>query len=147
MKLSQKRTLPALISFLVMTGCASDKVQMLPDSGPTTKAVYDQHVAGSNRQQNGIHENAAWHATLQQVRPESDWSRSARQNLDTDFQRIPNPELTGYVFPHLTRQGYPVPGYMTRFPLYEQNAYALPGEVPVPLANTHETQETQETQP
>ncbi len=36
-----------------------------------------------------------------------------------------------YVFPHLAGpESVPVPGYATRFPLYERVEYALPGEVP-----------------
>lgn len=33
------------------------------------------------------------------------------------------------VYPHLARGTYPVPGYVTTFPMYEQTFYALPGEV------------------
>lgn len=46
------------------------------------------------------------------------------------FQRLPNPDLVMYVFPHLARGRYPVPGYYTAFPLYETVEYALPGELP-----------------
>lgn len=46
------------------------------------------------------------------------------------FQRVPNPDLVMYVFPHLARGRYPVPGYYTAFPLYETVEYALPGELP-----------------
>lgn len=34
-----------------------------------------------------------------------------------------------YVFPHLARGRYPVPGYVTVFPMYETVEYAMPGEV------------------
>lgn len=153
MKQLQKRPLPAWISRvglagltgLVMTGCASQSPALLPDGGPTTKDVYEQHVAGGYATSVSDVGDHAWQATLQQARPESTWSRSAQQNLDADFQRLPNPELTGYVFPHFTRQGTPVPGYMTRFPLYEKNAYALPGEIPVPRPAT--TPRLEETHP
>ena len=37
-----------------------------------------------------------------------------------------------FVFPHLAeREGVPVPGYATTFPMYERVEYALPGEIPV----------------
>lgn len=137
--------LPAWISLigLVLTGCASQHKALLPDSGPTTLDVYNQHAArpvsgafpaadATANVSNIDGDENRWSATLQQARPESVWSRTTQQALASDFQRIPNPELTGYVFPHLTRQGHPVPGYSTRFYLYEQNAYALPGELPVP---------------
>lgn len=45
------------------------------------------------------------------------------------FQRLPNPDLVMYVHPHLAKGRYPVPGYLTVFPMYETVEYALPGEV------------------
>jgi len=45
------------------------------------------------------------------------------------FARLPNPDLVMYVHPHLSRNGHPVPGYLTVFPMYERVEYALPGEV------------------
>ena len=32
------------------------------------------------------------------------------------------------VFPHLAKGKYPVPGYVTMFPMYESVEYLLPGE-------------------
>lgn len=45
------------------------------------------------------------------------------------FARVPNPDLVMVVYPHLSKGKYPVPGYVTVFPMYEQTQYALPGEV------------------
>ncbi len=45
------------------------------------------------------------------------------------FARVPNPDLVMVVYPHLAQGKYPVPGYVTVFPMYEQTFYALPGEV------------------
>jgi len=55
------------------------------------------------------------------------------------FQRVPNPDLVMYVFPHLARGRYPVPGYYTAFPLYETVEYALPGELPQRLQRATRT--------
>lgn len=47
------------------------------------------------------------------------------------FERLPNPDLHLYVFPHrATADGVPIPGYTTVFPLYKRVEYALPGERP-----------------
>ncbi len=57
------------------------------------------------------------------------YTRSAANDIDQRFVRLPNPTLVLYVFPHLGADNhYPVPGYSTAFPLYEQVYYALPGE-------------------
>ena len=54
-------------------------------------------------------------------------SHPALTDLQRDFQRVPNPDILGYVYPH--RAGdLPVPGYYTVFSLYEKTPYAQPGE-------------------
>lgn len=52
---------------------------------------------------------------------------AALGSLQQDFQRLPNPEILGYVYPHV-RGDLPVPGYYTAFPLREGLYYARPGE-------------------
>ncbi len=54
---------------------------------------------------------------------------SALEPMRQRFARVPNPDLVMVVYPHLARGQYPVPGYVTVFPMYEQAQYALPGEV------------------
>ncbi|WCM90534.1 MULTISPECIES: TIGR03751 family conjugal transfer lipoprotein [unclassified Acidovorax] len=54
---------------------------------------------------------------------------SALEPMRQRFARVPNPDLVMVVYPHLARGTYPVPGYVTTFPMYEQTFYALPGEV------------------
>ncbi|WP_053085264.1 hypothetical protein [Candidatus Competibacter denitrificans] len=57
----------------------------------------------------------------------SSGSLAALGALQQDFQRLPNPEIVGYVYPHLSGD-LPVPGYYTAFPLREGLYYARPGE-------------------
>ena len=54
---------------------------------------------------------------------------SALEPMRQRFGRIPNPDLVMVVYPHLAQGKYPVPGYVTVFPMYEQTFYALPGEL------------------
>lgn len=55
--------------------------------------------------------------------------RVAASALDYTFPRLPNPTLVMTIYPHLAGpSGAPVPGYVTRFSLYEQTEYAQPGE-------------------
>lgn len=44
-----------------------------------------------------------------------------------DFQQVPNPEILGYVYPHLSGD-LPVPGYYTVFRLRTRDHYAQFGE-------------------
>ena len=57
------------------------------------------------------------------------YTRTARNEVYRQFQRLPNPDLVMYVFPHLAgTDPVPVPGYSTVYPLYQRIQYAMPGE-------------------
>ncbi|ELY9986965.1 TIGR03751 family conjugal transfer lipoprotein, partial [Salmonella enterica] len=57
------------------------------------------------------------------------YTRTAANEVQSQFRHLPNPDMVMYVYPHLSgSQGVPVPGYSTVFPLYTQVRYALPGE-------------------
>ena len=57
------------------------------------------------------------------------YTRTAQNEIQRQFQRLPNPDLVMYVFPHLAgTDPVPVPGYSTVFPLYQRVQYAMPGE-------------------
>ena len=57
------------------------------------------------------------------------YTRDVNNELSLHFPRLPNPTIVLYVFPHLSLEGTPVPGYSTTFPMYETVEYALPGEI------------------
>ena len=58
------------------------------------------------------------------------YTRTAANELELLFPRLPNPDIYIHVLPHLaTDQRVPVPGYTTAVPLYERVEYALPGEL------------------
>lgn len=59
----------------------------------------------------------------------SGFVRNQSNELHTKFPLLPNPVLTMFVFPHLTQDGNPVPGYSTQFRMYKQDHYALPQEI------------------
>ena len=117
---------------LVLAGCASTKEAVLPQDGPSMKAIYEGHVQEMNahdpqviRGELGNRPVLTGEAALQ------GYTREAFNEIDVLFPRLPNPSLVMYVFPHLAGEAHaPVPGYATAFPLYEQTEYALPGELP-----------------
>ena len=117
---------------LALGGCASTKESVLPQDGPSMKAIYDGHFEGI-----GADDPYVLRRELG-TRPLGDddvdlagYSRAAHTELETIFPRLPNPTLVMYVFPHLAgSERVPVPGYATTFTLYERVEYALPGEVP-----------------
>ena len=116
---------------LLLAGCASTKDTVLPQDGPSMKAIYEGHVHEMNadnpqviRGELGDRPIVSGEAALQ------GYTRDAFNEIDVLFPRLPNPTLVMYIFPHLAGDaGAPVPGYTTAFPMYEQVEYALPGEV------------------
>lgn len=144
-----------LISVLIagLAGCASgpSKEDLLPDEGPSTLQIYERHMSGEPPSgapsDDASPENTASEAPsasappplpvpivmLQGVpiAPTADagtrTGRGALSDLQRDFQRLPNPEILGYVRAHLAGD-LPVPGYYTVFPLRDKIEYAEPGE-------------------
>ena len=124
---------------LVLAGCASTKETILPQDGPSMKAIYEGHLQEMNardpqviRNELGDRPILAGEAALR------GYTREAFNEIDVHFPRLPNPTLVMYVFPHLAGETQaPVPGYATAFPMYEQVEYALPGEVPNQSVGKH----------
>lgn len=113
------------IPFL-LGACASKKDSVIPSTGPTMLEIYRKHMTDLD------HTPSASGAPRRAM-SEHDTSRYVRTALnetESPFARLPNPDLVMYVFPHLSAHGgYPVPGYSTVFPMYEGVEYALPGEL------------------
>ena len=103
------------ISSGLLSGCASSKNQIFGEDMPTMKAIHDEKFLNS---------------TIEQAKPSRSISQSKESlNGDTEFQWLPNPILTMYVFKHLSPAGYPVPGYSTFFRLYDRDQLATPSEL------------------
>ena len=117
---------------LVLAGCASTKEAVLPQDGPSMKAIYEGHIQEMNaRDPHVIRGELGNRPILTGEAALEGYTREAFNEIDVLFPRLPNPSLVMYIFPHLAGETQaPVPGYATAFPLYEQVEYALPGEVP-----------------
>ena len=119
------------LATLALTGCSviGKHESPLPRSGPTMAEVYRNHMndggadgAGATPRDRLPARGADEDAVIAQ-------RRSLSEPLNNRFERLPNPDLTLHVFPHLAQGRYPVPGYDTVFPMYETIQYAMPGEV------------------
>lgn len=121
----------ALISGLA--GCmAPTKDELLPQDGPTMEEVYRNHIQKGQGDSDGKGNHIG---IKERVMRSGDidldgYTRSANNEIQATFPRLPNPTLVMYVYPHIsTSSQLPVPGYSTAFPLYERPQYALPGEM------------------
>ncbi len=113
-----------VVAMMAMSGCATPvREQVFDDSGPTTEQVW--HGTGTATALLGDH--VGWNTGG--AAGAAAWTRSAENELSALFPELRNTRITLYVFPHLTVDGAPVPGYATFFHLYEGSShFALPGE-------------------
>ena len=128
-------TKSALLSaLLVLSGCATDPEKLLPHGDATMLDIWNQQTTGSGDAPGRrlLDARQTLRRPLQAPVPVIDqtgYTRTAQTEIYRQFQRLPNPDLVLYVFPHLSgSESVPVPGYSTVFPLYQRVHYALPGE-------------------
>ena len=95
----------------------------IPDDAMTIEQIYGRHSAATVNFHQRI--NFVPDGTSQL----EGYSRSVANELSVQFPRLPNPTIILYVYPHLSLEGTPVPGYSTLFQMYENVEYALPGEI------------------
>lgn len=124
-----------------LTGCsvAGPRQSPLPHDGPTMVEIYRQHMSEEGAQSRapsaiGVEGGASglrMNDALGPERESREWDvdHDTASPLTDRFQRLPNPDLVMHVYAHLADGKYPVPGYVTVFPMYESVQYALPGEV------------------
>ena len=127
------------LSLIVLAGCAAPPQKLLPHDETTMLDVWTQYTgggAGSSRAARQLLDarqalRRPLTASDAQAVPEtnSSYTRTASNEIYSQFKRLPNPDLLMYVFPHLAgTDPAPVPGYTTVFAFYQRVQYALPGE-------------------
>lgn len=128
--------LPVVLLVAVITGCSTNKDKLLPHGDETMLDVWNRGTSGSGQQAQLLMDARQ---VLRRPLTEQDshtlaqnqisYTRNAQNEIYSQFQRLPNPDLVMYVFPHLAgTDPVPVPGYSTVFPLYQRVQYAMPGE-------------------
>lgn len=134
--------LTVLVAASLLAGCSvsgkrESPINELTKGSPTVVDVYRGRVSTqATSRDNQPQERLRAASTARGiVQGDGDTQRywSALEPLQQRFARVPNPDLVMVVYPHLSKGKYPVPGYVTVFPMYDQTHYALPGEVPEDL--------------
>jgi conjugative transfer region lipoprotein (TIGR03751 family) len=122
-----------LLSALAISGCTTDKDRLLPHGQQTMLEIWDanSHSATQNLTDRPLLQaRSTLYRTLNE--PPQDhtaYTRTAQNEIYSQFKRLPNPDLVMYVFPHLAGSDpVPVPGYSTVFTFYQRVQYAMPGE-------------------
>ena len=120
----------------VLTGCATRKEKILPHGDSTMLDIWNQKSISQSQNARSLVDareilrrpliDSVGKNTNSLYEP---YTRTAENEIDSLFPRLPNPDLVMYVFPHLAgSHPTPVPGYSTVFALYDHVQYAMPGE-------------------
>lgn len=128
-----------LLAVVLLAGCATSKDKLLTHGDNTMLDIWQQQTGGSAVGGQAARQLLNARQTLRRPLGNTDannvfaenaaYTRTAANEIDRQFHRLPNPDLLMYVFPHLSgTETVPVPGYTTVFPLYQRVPYALPGE-------------------
>ncbi|WP_273822939.1 TIGR03751 family conjugal transfer lipoprotein [Pseudomonas asplenii] len=119
-----------LLGALFICGCTTDKEQLLPHGPQTMADIWDSQSGQAPLDHHLVEIRQTLRRPLEErTGDQPAYSRTARNEIHSQFRRLPNPDLVLYVFPHLAGSDpVPVPGYSTVFPLYQRVQYALPGE-------------------
>ncbi|MFC7410343.1 TIGR03751 family conjugal transfer lipoprotein [Hydrogenophaga atypica] len=119
----------AFLSACSVTGPRESPLNEVVRDAPTVVDIYRGHPGRAGAAEEArARLGAAAHRTPSYDDADTQRYWSALEPLKQQFARVPNPDLVMVVYPHLAQGRYPVPGYVTTFPMYEQNHYALPGE-------------------
>lgn len=128
----KQRLLPLLCLSALLAGCSTTKDELLP-AGDSTMLELWQNRGTSGRTatearstlRRGLTSEDS--AALQAI--EESYTRTAENEIQQTFPRLPNPDMVIYIYPHMSGNApAPVPGYSSVFPFYSQVQYALPGE-------------------
>jgi len=131
--------LAAFTTLAGLTGCATSKDELLTHDGQTMLEIWSEETGGPSGGGRASPELLDARQALRRPLTEADvraapqiesaYTRTARNEIERQFHRLPNPDLIMYVFPHFAgTDPVPIPGYSTVFPLYQRVQYALPGE-------------------
>lgn len=128
-----------LAAFSLLAGCATRKDALLSHGSATMLDIWNQEtsgaVSGDQTDRTLLQARAAMRRpltgqeTASALAGRASYTRTAENEIDREFKRLPDPDLVMYVFPHLAgTDPVPVPGYSTVFSFYRQVHYAMPGE-------------------
>lgn len=131
--------LAALAVAVALTGCGTSKEKLLPHNDQTMLDIWTNETGGGARAGQSTRQLLDARQSLRRPLTEADvkaapvmaasYTRTAQNEIYSQFHRLPNPDLAMYVFPHLAGSDpAPIPGYTTVFPLYQRQQYAMPGE-------------------
>ena len=125
------KMLAICLNVLWLAACSSSQDVLLPTNGTTMLDMWHQGSgqATLTQSRSGLTRRIDPPKGISTKEMKS-YTRTAENEANNLFPRLPNPDLIMYVFPHLSDNEEPVPisGYSTVIPFYGRTQYAQPGE-------------------
>ena len=125
------KMLAICLNVLWLAACSSSQDVLLPTNGTTMLDMWHQGSGQTTLAQSrsGLTRRIDPPKGISTKEMES-YTRTAENEANNLFPRLPNPDLIMYVFPHLSdnEEPVPIPGYSTVIPFYGRTQYAQPGE-------------------
>lgn len=115
----------------LLVGCSTSSEDLLPTNGQSMRDIWDKSAGTGQLQHYRSQDNRAIDPVdYVPSKEQRSYTRTAENEIDNLFPRLPNPDLVMYVYPHLSPSGepMPIPGYSTVIPFYSRVQYAQLGE-------------------
>lgn len=123
-------TVVLIVTLISMLSACATKDAVLPVPEHDMKEVYDRHMQGIGDGELYDKRSLVRRPMIEDDVALSDYVRTEKNQLQARFRTLPNPTMYMFVAPHLAADTQvPIPGYLTEFKMWEQEHYALPGEV------------------
>ncbi|WP_342230276.1 TIGR03751 family conjugal transfer lipoprotein [Yersinia enterocolitica] len=128
----KQHVLPLLCLAILLTGCSTTKDEMLPPGDSTMLELWQNKGSSARTStearstlRRGLTDDDS--AVRQAI--EESYTRTAENEIQQIFPRLPNPDMVIYIYPHMAGNApAPVPGHSSVFSFYSRVQYALPGE-------------------
>ena len=123
-------TVVLTITLISMLSACATKDSIIPVPEQNMTGVYNMHMQGIGTGELYDKRSLVQRPMIEGDVALSDYVRTEKNQLQARFKTLPNPTMYMFVAPHLaTDMQVPIPGYLTEFKMWEQEHYALPGEV------------------
>lgn len=116
----------------IISACSSVD-SLVDENSPTMEQIYQENA------NTPLSDSVQVHRQEQQQQADRSYNPyhpvdphflSAKTQTDNLFQKLPNPIIYMLVKPHPAgNSGAPIPGYITKFYMYERDHFAQPGEL------------------
>lgn len=114
-----------IILLFFITGCATNMDDVADKNSPTMKEIYN---GKSDLKKEAIKAELARRIIEDKAVDLSGYTRDSYNENQVLFKKLANPVLVGYVYPHLTKEETPIPGYAIPFRMSPRDYYVMPGE-------------------